>query len=204
MSALAWPTDLPPVSEEWALQAPTQAFRSPFTGSVQVRELAGARWMVTLAFNQDDPDVLAPLQALLVRLRGQAGTFALHSHHRPVPRGVATGTPLVDGASQTGASLDTKGWTAGQSGILLAGDYIGVNGELKMVVADADADGAGLATLLIEPPLRASPADEAVITTVRPTATFRLADDGQARWRTVGARPEPLTSLTVTAEEVIA
>ena len=66
---------------------------------------------------------------------------------------------------------------------LLAGDFFAVNGELKMVVADATADGAGEMTLTLEPPLRSSPADNAAITLSSPTATFMLASD-EAKWNT--------------------
>lgn len=93
--------------------------------------------------------------------------------------GVATGTPLINGASQgttyaaSGAawsqSLITDGWTNDTAGILLAGDVItiaGVNsvnrrtrvdtGDLQTFVVTADvASGAttGPATLTISPPM---------------------------------------------------
>lgn len=200
MTQYTWPSDLPIASAEWGLQSNNQIFRSPLTGAEQVLELPGARWVVSLSFERDNPDVLAPLQALLVRLRGQAHTFSLHNHERPTPRGIATGTPLVNGASQTGSTLNTDGWTPSTTGILLAGDYIGIGSELKMIVADVDANGSGEAALSIEPPLRASPSDNDPIVVTRPTAIFRLANS-TSRWRTSGSRPMPLTSLTLAAEE---
>ena len=91
--------------------------------------------------------------------------------------GVATGTPVIQTASQNvtyAASKDTdtqtvatSGWTASQTGILLAGDVVtfaGVNsvnrrtredtGDLQTftVIADADSgSGDGVATLTIAP-----------------------------------------------------
>jgi hypothetical protein len=93
--------------------------------------------------------------------------------------GVATGTPLIDGASQDttytasgdawAQSLITDGWTNSTAGILLAGDVItiaGVNavnrktradtGDLQTFVVTADAaSGAstGPSTLTISPPI---------------------------------------------------
>jgi hypothetical protein len=92
--------------------------------------------------------------------------------------GVATGTPLVAGASQSvtyaasgdaySQTLVTDGWTGGQTGILLAGDVItiaGVNavnrktrqdtGDLQTftVLADTDSAGGGVANLSISPPM---------------------------------------------------
>jgi len=93
--------------------------------------------------------------------------------------GVATGTPLVNGASQNTTyllskdtwtqSLVTDGWTNSQTGILKAGDVFtiaGVNsvnrrtredtGSLAQFVVTADADSGastGPATLTISPPI---------------------------------------------------
>lgn len=93
--------------------------------------------------------------------------------------GIATGTPLVNGADQNVTyatakdtdtqSLITDGWTNDQTGILKAGDVItiaGVNsvnrrtredtGDLAQFVVTADADSGsttGPATLTISPPI---------------------------------------------------
>ena len=103
--------------------------------------------------------------------------------------GAHGGTPLVNGASQTGTSLATDGWTNSITGILKKGDVFtiadvfGVNpltfestGELQQFVLTADADSGastGPATLAIYPAIAtsgsnqtvtASPADGAEIT----------------------------------------
>jgi hypothetical protein len=105
--------------------------------------------------------------------------------------GIATGTPLVNGASQTGASLVTDGWTNNTTDILKKNDVFtiaGVNsvnpvskvstGQLQQFRVTADADSGattGPATLAIEPSIvtsgakqtvTASPADNAAITVV--------------------------------------
>jgi len=88
------------------------------------------------------------------------------------PRGTATGTPLVDGASQTGTTILLKGWT----GQLLRGDFIQVLHpssvkRLYMVVADT----TGPASIAIRPQLRiTSPADSAACSFVNPVGLFRL------------------------------
>ncbi|MGI9297835.1 MAG: P22 phage major capsid protein family protein [Gammaproteobacteria bacterium] len=105
--------------------------------------------------------------------------------HTVGPQG---GTPLVNGASQTGSSLITDGWTAAAAVRLNRGDVItlaGVNavnprskqdtGQLRqfVVTAQASSDGSGNATLSIDPPITtsgayqtvtASPANNAAIT----------------------------------------
>lgn len=159
----------------WRKLSNTQVFDSPLTRSVQTLALPGARWACTAIWQNLTPEDSALARAFLYSLRGRAGRFTLHNFGRPGPRGTAAGTPLVAGAGQTGATLNTDGWSAGAT--LLAGDFVGVNGELRCVVADATADGAGLMALTLDEPLRASPADNAALTTTRPTCVMRLTSD---------------------------
>ena len=81
--------------------------------------------------------------------------------------GVATGTPKVDGATQSGSSLITKGWTNSTTGILKKGDVFTIagvysinpqtyrsTGILQQFVVTADANSGastGPATLKISP-----------------------------------------------------
>lgn len=104
--------------------------------------------------------------------------------------GAQGGTPLVNGASQSGNSLVTDGWTASAATRLLKGDRFTIAavymvnaqsrnsiGVLQTFVATSDAasDGSGNLTVYFEPPLVASgqyqtvdslPADNAAITVV--------------------------------------
>lgn len=186
MTTLTWPTLTKgtPAQLEWSLMANTQTYQSPLSRSVQTVELPGARWRVSFTLEDLDAADTAILQAFMAKLRGRAGRFTLHNFARTSPRGTAAGTPLVAGASQTGTSLNLDGFTAGTT--LLAGDFFGVNGELKMVVADATANGSGQMAVTFEPPLRSSPADNAAITISSPTATFMLEDDAM---RTITRAP---------------
>ncbi len=105
-------------------------------------------------------------------------------------KGVASGTPLVNGNNQTGESLVTNGWTASQAPILKKGDVFtiaGVNsvnaisgddtGDLQqfVVTAAVNSDSSGNATISISPSIitsgakktvTASPVTGAVITVV--------------------------------------
>lgn len=137
-----WPVDIPVERATWGLRSNTQMFTSPLSGAQQVLELPGAKWVATLEIPPLEPAEIRALLALLVSLRGQANTVDLWDHSQPTPRGVASGAPYASTAA-TGSTLPTGGWTANQAGILLAGDMIGVNGELKMVVADASSNSGG-------------------------------------------------------------
>lgn len=115
-------------------------------------------------------------QAFGMKLQGSFGTFYAGDPDAKYPRGLATGTPLVKGASQVGTALLTDGWTASQSPILKVGDWIAIAYRLFMVVDDANSDGSGNATLNISPPINAgeSPADNAAIVVRNPVGIFRL------------------------------
>ena len=89
--------------------------------------------------------------------------------------GVGGGTPLVNGASQTGDSIITDGWPIGTSNIVRAGDVLKFAGDnaVYRVRADTNSDGGGAAIIPITPNLRVSPATNAVIT--NSNVTFRVA-----------------------------
>ena len=157
-------------------------FQKPLNKVAQTLERDGALWraMFTLP-SMTRAGGGAEWAAFLTSLRGPVGTFYGYDPLATAARGTAPGTPLVNGGSQTGNTLDTKGWTATQSGILLPGDYIQVNDRFHMVVETAASDGAGLSTVSIEPKLRESPAADAPITTAAPKCIMRL-ESNVAGW----------------------
>lgn len=197
MTTLSWPTltRSAPRVIDFSLVPNTQSFSSSLSGSVQTVELPGARWKISFTMENLAEADSALLQAFMVKLRGRAGRFYLHNFARSEPRGTQRGTPLVKGALQTGTTLVIDACTVGAT--LLAGDFFAVNGELKMVVADATADGAGEMSLTFEPPLRSSPADNDALTLSSPTATFMLAGD-EMKW---GTQPGKFSTFAVDAIE---
>lgn len=115
--------------------------------------------------------------------------------------GTQGGTPLVDGASQTGASLVTKGWSNSITNVIRAGDVFTIagvyavnpvtkssTGRLQHFVATAAANSGastGPATLAISPSIvtsgttqtvSASPADGAAITVLGATAAAAVSN----------------------------
>lgn len=187
MSILSLPSTPNVRSVRFGLQANTQVFQSPLSRATQTQELPGSLWGGTFTYPPMTRAQAGEWLAFLLRLRGQSGRFYGGDVTYSSPRGVATGTPLVDGASQTGSTLNTKGWSTTVTGILLAGDYIAYDvssglRQLHMVVTDADSDGSGDSALTIEPPIRESPADSASIIIASPTCVMRLISDDQAAW----------------------
>lgn len=174
MAVITYPTltKTAPARMRWSLVSNTQVSVSPLNGSIQTQELPGARWKLQMDYPPLDEADAALMRAFLAKMRGQANRVDLGPFDRQTPRGTAGGTPLVNGASQTGVSLVTDGWSAGAT--MLTGDFFAVAQQLFVVVADATADGSGNMTLTIEPPIRTSFADNAAVTKASPKARFML------------------------------
>ena len=183
--AITYPLSLPDAtsyrSARMTARSVVGVTRSPFTGSQQVQKHQGQWWEFEAA--------LAPMArasaegwiAFLLSLNGQQGTFLLGDPLGSTVRGVGTGTPLVKGASQTGNSLITDGWTASQTGILKAGDYFqlgsGSSSKLYKVLADANSDGSGDATFDIWPSINTAVDNNSALTISSAKGAFRLASN---------------------------
>jgi hypothetical protein len=158
--------------------------QSPFTAKQQVYKYTGQFWEAEVSLPPMKRADAEYWISFLLKLNGSYGTFLLGDPNGQTARGIATGTPLVNGASQTGQDLITDGWTPSQTGILKAGDYIQLGSsstaQLYKVLDDVNSDGSGNATLTLWPDLRTAPADDAVITVSNPKGVFRLAASSQA------------------------
>jgi hypothetical protein len=154
---------------------------SPFTGQQQVYRHQGQIWEAEVSLPPMKRDEAEQVAAFLLKMNGQYGTFLLGDPANAAPRGVGTGTPLVNGGSQTGDGLLTDGWTANTTGILKAGDWIqlgsGSATRLYKVLDDVNSDSGGNASLTIWPNLRSSPADNAQITVLAPKGQWRLSSN---------------------------
>jgi hypothetical protein len=158
---------------------------SPFTGQQQVIEYPGEWWEMQCALPTMPRAQAEAWISFLLSLRGRSGTFLMGDRTAAAPRGIATGTPVVDGAGQTGKILNVKGWTPSQVGILKAGDYfqvgVGAAARLYKNLTDVNSDGAGKTALDVFPQVRDLPADLTAITTANPVGQFRLKAN-QREW----------------------
>lgn len=181
----SFPATFPTVgiqSSRFGLKTASSVSQSPFSFAQQVYNFTGQMWHGSVTFPPCTNAQAARIKGFLASLLGQYGTF-LYGDPDFLAKGVLGtngGTPLVKGDSQTGKSLTTDGWTALQT-VLKAGDYFqlgtGANARLYMLTTDAASDTGGNATLVFEPSLRSSPADNAVITTTGAKGLFRLASN---------------------------
>ena len=153
---------------------------SEFTLEQQVIEWPGDAWEVSIELPSMNRAAAAEWIAFLAEAEGGLNTFYLGPDgEERSPRGNAGGTPLVDGASQTGKSVLLKGWT----GTILRGDYIQINHTDFSRLYMAIAETAATASIGIRPALRSpSPANSAACTFSSPVGLFRLAGTQQSKW----------------------
>lgn len=154
---------------------------SPFTGQQQIYKHQGQWWEAEVSLPPMKRADAEQVIAFLLKMNGQYGTFLLGDKANTSTRGVGTGTPLVNGASQTGDELITDGWTISTTGILKAGDWIqlgsGSSTRLYKVLDDVNSDGSGNATINIFPNLRSSPDDDAALTVSNTQGLWRLVSN---------------------------
>lgn len=155
--------------------------QSQFSGAQQVQAHDGKWWTVRAALLPKTRDNAEDWVGWFVSLNGPEGTFLLGDPHGTTPRGsaaTAPGTPLVDGASQTGDQLDVKGAPNSATNYLKRGDWIQLGSSsaarLYRVTQDASTDGSGDVTLEIWPDLRSSPGNGDSVTVSSTVGVFRL------------------------------
>lgn len=161
--------------------------RSPFTFSGQAHAYAGQMWQADISLPPMKRADAEQWISWLISLRGQLGTFLIGDPVAANPRGIAStlpGTPVVDGADQTGGTLNISGASRNKTGWLLAGDYIqlgtGTSARLHKVLTDTNTDSLGDCTVDIWPHLRTAPSNGASVVVNNAVGAFRLASNEQA------------------------
>lgn len=163
---------------------------SPYTRQSQVYVFPGQWWSSTISLAAMKPADYEAMVAFFLKLRGRSGSFLFGDPARPTPRGTAKdtpGTPLVNGAGQTGASVTIDGCPVSSIGYLKAGDYVqfgaGATARLHKLLDDVNTDSGGNAVLSFWPDLRESPADNSAVVVTGAKGVFRRSDDSMP-WQT--------------------
>jgi hypothetical protein len=166
------PSSIKPSTVRWIENNGIGISVSPYTAQQQVFDWSSAFWSVEVSIDPQYKDDAADWVAFLSALRGQKGTFYFGDTLFATPRGTGAGVPKVNGASQVGFTLNTKGWTAG-SLVLKAGDMFQIGTSLYRNQTDATADGSGNVTLDIFPNAKGHANDSSIITS-NAKGVFRL------------------------------
>lgn len=159
-----YPTDPKPSRIEMGSSSQTLISFSQ-SGKRFAREMAGQRWTISASYDALDNNKGRALVAFCASQKGVFETFQFIASHLQ-PRGVATGSPLVNGAAQVGTSVITDGWTASITGILKAGDILkfGNSPKIYMQTVDVNSSALGAVTLTLEPALILASTDNDIIT----------------------------------------
>lgn len=178
--AISFPLNIPssPSIKEirFRMNSQTGMHRSSFTGHQYVTVWPGQWWEVDVTLPKMERAEAEEWNAFFASLNGQEGYFRLGDPDGTTARGTAGGTPLVNGASQTGQDLITDGWDL-SAVVLKAGDYIQIDDTLYKVLEDVTSDGSGNATLSLFPKIRVAHDTNSTIVVSSAKGLFRLADN---------------------------
>jgi hypothetical protein len=172
MTSYAFP-DIRPTSQRWSMQNFTAVFPSPLNGSISTQDRDGESWRLDMSWEDISSTRRRQLLAFLYKLNGSQHRFTVRDFAF-VRAGVGGGTPLVNGAAQTGKNLIIDGGPTSVTGWLLSGDQIGVAGLMHSVDADVDTDGSGDATIIVSPRIFVAPNDNDAVEIDQPTNSFLL------------------------------
>lgn len=140
MAVLDFPEVNPDTGTSLSLLSNTTSFTSDLNNATQTGKLVGDQWSVNMPFTNRSEREGRRIKAFLARLGGMAGRFRMGPPDLN-QLGTMQGDGVIDGAGQTGSTINTKGWLAEQDELFVEGDYLEVNGELKMVTDAVDATG---------------------------------------------------------------
>lgn len=156
-----------------SLRAARAANASAFTGTEQVQDWSGRWWEYEITIEPTQGVTARQIGALFTRIIDE-GKFLFVDPSACTPGNL--GTPVVDGAGQTGKTLAVSGLAVGAP-LVRAGAFLSVGSEAETrfhrIVADVTPDGSGDAVIEILPALRYSPADGAAVNIGAPRVVLR-------------------------------
>ncbi len=201
VTVVPYPVQVVATSEEPSMSDAVALVASPFTGQTQRQGSTGADITgLKLVFPPLTSDLAPLLLGWLAEMRGMATATQLTPPSYKGPRGAPAGSPVANstgtGTNVAGSTtLITRGWTPGQTGLLLPWDLCQLGYRLHRVSGTdgVTSDAAGNATFSVYPSLREDVADGTPLTCLNPRGLYGLADN-KRNWATDVAR---FTTITV-------
>lgn len=207
MTAYAWPATFKVSRFEMRVIPNTRTFVGPYTPTVQVIDLLGERWQISLDIVPgNDPVLGAAQEAFFDRLKGPANQVTIGYLPRTLPQGT-----IRDGGGSAQWKTNTSTNATWQTNVpsaatwsytnpttyaamaqlsnqlpvsrtpgttIFAGDMLGAGGQLFRAMATYTTDSSGQALVEVQPRARAAIPISSVITCTAPTANFMLKADG--------------------------
>lgn len=150
------------------------------SGRRQVRQIGSQFFSFSVQMPPLQYDDAMDIFAFLTKQKGMYETFTIQYPTNNRGAGKDETDILVAGAhSAADGTIDLDGFAASTSSVLKAGDFIKFANHSKvyMVQADADSDATGATTILIEPSLVSSLADNEAVTVNKPSFTVYLTTE---------------------------
>ena len=144
------------------------------SGRTQVRNIGGQRFEFSAQYTRMTRSEFAPILVFTMAQRGSAETFTIVLPQISSKSGDASGTILVNGAADIGAT--TVG-VDGVTGTLKAGDMVKFANHSKVYMLTADRAGDG--NIFIQPALRVAVPNDNAVTFDSVPFTVRLNNDVQ-------------------------
>lgn len=164
--------------------------KSPFTGAIQKLNRTSF-WAMTATWRLTAGERADVLSFLLKLQRGDDSVLMPYWGH--AQRGAFGGSPVVNGAGQTGSTVAINGASSTITNWVRAGDWLTfgtTHQQAYMVTDDANSDGGGAVSVNIIPPLLQSPTSgEAVATAAEAGSlvSFKCTNVNQWNDQLVGA-----------------
>jgi len=149
---------------------------SPFDYSGQSYDFGGERLRLAVELPPMRESEAADWAAFFLKLKGRYGTFTFVNPFKRALLGSASGTIRVNGAGQTGTTLNVDGLSNNLAIAFNNYDHFTLESRLKVCVANSSSNGSGQAVLTIWPALDTAPADNAILTIADATGVYRLAE----------------------------
>jgi hypothetical protein len=184
MAVVTLPSFFPIKESSMRLRSVQQSFTSPLSGYTQVSAAITQKWEADITLRPMTNLEAGAIRAFLAKLNGMENTFKIYDPDRKLPLGTAKttpGTPLVNGAGQTGTTINVDGLPLSATNYLVEGDFIEFNGEFKMVVAPVNTNGSGQAAIQFRPAIRNAPADNAPVI-VQSAACAMMLSEPKIEW----------------------
>lgn len=178
--AIAFPRGTKPT--EITRPKPREPLRSMGqSGIEQIRNVTQAGWTWQETFDimrsgdVNDEAVLTSIEEGLNRGQDFTLKHLLTPGSGQSPMGTGNSNVVVDG-SQSGSTIQTRGWNASTNNVVRKGDMISISGvsHTMKVKADADSDSNGHANIPVFPPVFNSVSDGTSVTTSGVTITVRV------------------------------
>jgi len=170
------------------------------SGKRLIRRVGPHRFVGSVSFPLLTKVQFSAIDAFITYIKNSGETFYLQLPHKKQSSVFAWGTPLVNGAGQSGYTLVTDSWSTGaNSAALETGTYIAIEGSEKLYLLrnDVDVSAGNEATISLSNKLQFTPADNAAIT-IEPVMKCNLV--GTPSYTVI---PPELYSYNLEFEEVI-